>query len=571
MIVDTLKSEVVKILKDLGIETPEATFEHPAKLSHGDYSTNVALSYAKQLEKKPRELAEQIVRYIELNKPGFVEKVEIAGPGFINFHLSKEFFGESVSSILRQAQDAGKNKIFSGRKVMVEFTDPNPFKEFHIGHLMSNAVGESVARIFEFHKAKVLRACWQGDVGLHVAKAIWGMQQKIKKLNVDVSSESITDWGEVYALGSEKYESDEIAKKEINILNKIIFEKSDNEVQKLYLAGRRVSLEHFEEIYELLDTKFNYYFFESIEGRDGQKVVEANIGKVFEKSEGAIVYKGEKKGLHTRVFINSQGLPTYEAKELGLNKAKFRKEPDIDTSIIVTANEQSDYFKVILAVMAEVLPKIAKRTKHLAHGMLRFAAGKMSSRKGNVIRGEDLIGRIEGMVLEKMGFREFSLEERKEISKIVAIGAIKYSILRQAIGGDIIFDFDKSISFEGDSGPYLQYSYVRAQSVLEKAKNIGIEPPVDIRCLQDWKTTSLERMLYRFPEVVERAGSEYAPHYVTHYLTELAGIFNGWYAQGKIVDATDPTSPYKLALTSAFAIVMKNGLHLLGIKVPERM
>ncbi len=568
MIREEIRYVIGQALKHLSIPAGEVLLEHPAELSHGDYSTNAALVYAKECKQKPRSLAEQIVRYIELQKLVGVDKIEIAGPGFINFYLSKEFFAEAVKGI---DGDFGKNKNLAGKKVMVEYTDPNPFKEFHIGHLMNNAVGESVARVFEFQGAKVLRACWQGDVGLHVAKAVWGMIKiKNQKSKIKIGEGDIKLLGEAYALGSQKYDSDEGAKKEIVELNKKIFERTDKTVNELYDKGREVSLVHFEEIYKQLGTKFDYYFFEGKEGREGQPIVEQGLSNgVFEKSEGAVVFKGEKLGLHTRVFITSQGLPTYETKELGLNKTKFEKEPDLDNSIIVTANEQSDYFKVVFAAMKEVLPKIAAKTKHIAHGLLRFASGKMSSRKGNVITGESLIEQVKMLVHEKIKERDMSEGEKEKVAEVVAIGAIKYSILRQAIGGDIIFDFERSISFEGDSGPYLQYASVRAKSVLAKAVAEKIQANTALP--ESWATIVLERLLCRFPEVVERAGKEYEPHYITTYLTELAGVFNGWYANEKIVDEKDQASPYKVALTQSFATVMKNGLWLLGIAVPEKM
>lgn len=576
MIVDELKKQASSALESLGVKNPEVQFEHPADLAHGDYSTNVALVYAKELKMKQRELAEKIVKMIydvgfQIYERKTIEKVEVAGAGFINFYLSKEFFAEAVQSV---DEEFGRNKHLVGKKVMVEYTDPNPFKEFHIGHLMSNAIGESIARIFEFHGAKVVRACWQGDIGLHVAKAIWGLKRfKIYDLRF-----TIQELGRAYAKGSEAYETDGKAKAEINELNKKIFSRSDNEVNALYDAGRKVSLEHFEEIYKVLGTKFDHYFFEGKEGRDGQKIVEENIGRVFERSEGAVIYKGEKQGLHTRVFLTKEGLPTYEAKELGLNKAKFEKEPDIETSVIVTANEQSDYFKVVLAAMKEVLPEIAKKTRHIAHGMLRFASGKMSSRKGNVITGESLIEQVKGLVREKLRDRDMPEAEKEEVAEIVAVGAIKYSILRQAVGGDIIFELEKSVSFEGDSGPYLQYSYVRAKSVLAKAKDVlGVVNVKDVlnakqlKHIEQLQPSPLDRLLYRFPEVVERAWKEYQPHYITTFLTELAGSFNSWYAKEQIVDVKDPASPYKVALTEAFATIMKNGLWLLGIQVPQHM
>jgi arginyl-tRNA synthetase len=446
---------------------------------------------------------------------------------------------------------------------MVEYTDPNPFKPFHIGHLMSNAIGESISRLVEFQGAKTVRACYQGDVGLHVAKAIYGMQ-KVKE-----GSNYIAYLGDAYVFGAKEYEDDPGAKQEIDQLNKIIFDKSDKKIEEMYKKGREESLKHFELIYKKLGTKFDRYFFESEVAKSGLEIVKDYLTQnVFEVSDGAVVFRGDKHGLHTRVFINSQGLPTYETKELGLTKLKF-KEVNPDTSIVITANEQSDYFKVVLEAMRHIDTNIAERTKHIAHGMLRFADGKMSSRKGNVITGESLISAVEAMVHKKIEERELETFEKNKIAEMVAIGAIKYSVLRQATGGDIIFDFEKSISFEGDSGPYLQYSYVRANSILEKAKKEGIEPARPLVAPEE--TTLVERLLSRFPEVVSRAGAEYAPHLIATYLIELASAFNSFYANNQIVNKEDKDSAYKVAITSAFASVMKNGLWLLGIEAPTKM
>ncbi len=575
MVTEEIKRAITSVLKELGIQNPEVSLERPAELSHGDYSTNAALRYAKELKKSPKELAEVIVRYIVPQQLACVEKIEVAGAGFVNFYLKPEFFVEQVKEILEKKDDFGKNNHCAGMRTMVEYTDPNPFKEFHIGHLMSNAIGESIARIIEFHGAEVKRACYQGDVGLHVAKAIFGYRK--------YGGATIADWGKAYAYGSEHYEIDENAKAEINELNTQIFEQSDSRINKIYQTGKKVSLEHFENLYKILGTTFDYYFFESETGVLGKKLVEENLGKVFEKSEGAVVFPESKSGLHTRVFLNSQGLPTYEAKELGLAKIKYEKYP-YDFSVAITGNEVNEYFKVLLKAMEFVFPELAKKAKHLSHGMLRLPTGKMSSRKGDVITGEGLIERVKEMVREKIKDREFGMEERERVAKAVAIGAIKYSILRQHVGGDIIFDFEKSISFEGDSGPYLQYSYARAMSVLRKStssvptKSVGTPPSreewtkTDTRCwgLQTSGVGLLERLLCRFPEIVERAGKEYAPHYLATYLIDIAGAFNNWYAQNRILNAGDET-PYRLALTAAFAQVLKNGLWLLGIAAPEKM
>ncbi len=577
---EKIENLIKETLEKLDIEYGSISLEHPADLKMGDYSTNVAMTLAKNLKMNPKDLADKIVDSLKQGfknspKPSFLEKIE-AKNGFVNFYLSQEFFVDSVKEILEN-KNFGHNNFFINKKVMVEYTDPNPFKPFHIGHLMTNAIGESVSRIVEFSGAKAIRANYQGDVGPHVAKAIYGLL----KFSMPDENKSIPEKaryiGELYAKGSDAYETDENSKKEIDDINQKIYDRSDERINEIYDWGRRVTLEAFEEIYKILGTNFNYYFFESLVAPIGEKIVNENLNKIFEKSEGAIVFKAEKYDpkLHTRVFINSKGLPTYETKELGLSKVKFEKEnPDI--SIVVTANEQGEYMKVVEQALKLISPLYASKMKHITHGMMRLASGKMSSRKGNVITGESLLLESCEQILEKIKDRNFTEEEKKQVSEEVGVAALKYSILKQNIGGDIIYDAEKSISFEGDSGPYLQYSYARANSILEKAKLENILPGFlfsksgfeDLKKPDFW---DIEKLLYRFPEIVYRSGEEFEPHYIANYLIEIARAFNTYYGNTKIIDKNDPESPYKIALTLAFSLVMKNGLYLLGIKVPERM
>ena len=276
-IIDSIKSA----LKNLGIEAENVILEHPADVNFGDYSTNVAMAYAKALGSNPRELAEKIKNEIEKEKLTEIEKIEVAGAGFINFYLSHEFFVDSTKEILKQKDNWGKNDIMAGKKVMVEYTDPNPFKPFHIGHLMTNAIGESVARIMEYSGAKTIRANYQGDVGPHVAKAIWGILNSAESYE---GKDAI--WiGEQYANGSAKAEEDEKIKNEIDVINKNVYDRSNEVINKIYDWGRAVTLEAFEEIYKILGTKFNHYFFESVMAPIGVKIVKENIPNVFEESD----------------------------------------------------------------------------------------------------------------------------------------------------------------------------------------------------------------------------------------------------------------------------------------------
>jgi arginyl-tRNA synthetase len=576
-----IKNLIKDALKNLDMEVSNIILEHPEDLKNGDYSTNIALACAKEIKTNPQELAEKIVTEIlRLNLDKYIEKVEVAGAGFINFYLSRKFFAGKVEEILNQGEKVGKNEFLSSQKIMMEYTDPNPFKPFHIGHLMTNAIGESIARILEHSGAAVSRANYQGDIGLHVAKAIYGLL-KDEKLQDQSGSNALqaANIGQAYSEGAGVYETDEKAKKEIDEINKKLYDRSDEKINGIYDWGFKVTMEAFEDLYKILGTKFDFYFLESQMAPIGENIVRANMGKIidpkdsqriFEKSDGAIVFKAEKYDpkLHTRVFITSTGLPTYETKELGLVSEKFRTEPNMNLSIVITANEQADYMKVVAKALSLIHPDYEKKMLHITHGMMRLATGKMSSRKGNVVTGESLIRETIALVSEKLKERDYNEEEKKKIAEIVGVSALKYSILKQGNGGDITYDFEKSISFEGDSGPYLQYSYTRANSVLEKAKKENILP--DPHTFPP-EVFEVEKLLYKFPEIVLRSAQEYEPHYIANYLVEIARAFNSFYGNNLIVDKEDTASSYKIALTFAFTFVMKQGLHLLGIQAPEKM
>ncbi len=612
---EQIENLIKETLKNLGIpacagrEDCDFSVEHPDDFNNGDYSTNVAMVSAKSLKTNPKELAEKIVitlRQAQGEFPG-IQEIQIAGPGFINFYLSRNFFTESINKILKEGENWGKNNSSLGKKIMVEYTDPNPFKPFHIGHLMTNAIGESISRIVEFSGAKTVRANYQGDIGPHVAKAIYGLMKFGMPDELKLTAEKAEYIGECYSKGSNLYDTDENVKKEIDEINKKIYDKSDVEINKIYDWGRKVTLDAFEEIYKILGTKFNHYFFESEMAPIGEEIVRANVMAegpesnrgIFEDSNGAIIFHGENydKKLHTRVFINSQGLPTYETKEIGLTMTKFEKE-NPDLSIVITATEQAEYMKVVQKAISLLHPDLESRMKHITHGMMRFASGKMSSRKGNVVTGESLLRDSMDVVYEKVKDRDLENGEKKKIAEVVGVSALKYSILRSSIGSDIIYDFEKSISFDGDSGPYLQYTAVRANSILDKAKDFktpsavghslqeqytshvlntkhskscASDPIPKLTPLSGGEVNSLEKLIYQFEEIVEYSYERLEPHHIAVYLTELASSFNTFYGNTKILDDGNKNIAYHLDLVKAFYQTMKNGLWLLGIEVPEKM
>lgn len=578
-----MKEKIKRILENiLGGDVP-VELSVPEEAAFGHYSTNLAMRLAKAKNKKPIELAVELAAEIKEKAPaGFFEEVKAAPPGFINFWISKKVILEDFGALVED-EHYGMNNELKGKTVMVEFTDPNPFKLFHIGHLMSNTIGESFARLYEASGAKVVRANYQGDVGVHVAKAVWGMQQLAQNDGQKMPDEKdslakkTAFMGDAYVLGANAYAEEPPAKAAIDAINEKIYARSDERLNKLYDMGRKWSLEYFETIYARLGTKFAHYFFESEINKEGLELV-LSRKDIFPMSDGAIIFPGEQYGLHTRVFVNSKGLPTYEAKELGLNKKKFELYP-LDLSIIVTGNEIVDYFKVLLKAMELTLPEVAKKTHHVSHGMLRLPSGKMSSRTGDVITAEGLLGQLKEKLKERASEKaDLSPVEREAATECIAIGAIKYSILKQNPGQDIVFDFDKSLSIEGDSGPYLQYAYARLRSILRKAGigefgGNGYEKPRDIAALGSDIELTLIRKLFEFPDVVARSRQSYTTSTLATYLHQLAALANKFYETTPMIlkDEDEKRRDARLALIEAAAKILRLGLDLLGIKTLEKI
>ncbi|HEY4489686.1 MAG TPA: arginine--tRNA ligase [Candidatus Paceibacterota bacterium] len=561
--IEEIKKSIEEAIKNLSLSLLDFTVEHPENAEFGDYSSNVALVCAKNLKVNPMDLAQKITEILRQTQGDSINRIEIAKPGFINFFLSEDFLKNSLEEILDKGENYGKNKNLKGQKIIIEYTDANPFKEFHIGHIVDNAVGETISRIIEWNGAEVRRANYQGDVGLHIAKAV---AEKIKSRR---EWENEKDVASSYASGSKLYEADKEFADFVIEINKKIYLKNDKEVNEIYELGKRLTLDYFESLYRILGTKFDYYFFESTTAEFGKALVAENK-KIFEESDGAVVYRGEKRDpkLHTRVFINKEGLPTYEAKELGLAKIKYDTYP-YDLSIVITGNEIKDYFKVILRVLAEIFPDLAKKTLHLSHGMMRLPSGKMSSRTGEVITAQSLIDEVRQKALNKISEGNRNVTDKNKLSQDIAVAAIKYSILKQAIGKDIVFDAESALSFEGDSGPYLQYTYARINSLVENGREVGISPTV---LTTEVGTGVVERILYRFPEIVERAYEEFSPQYISTYLIEVASVFNNFYAKNLIVDEKEKIiSSHRLAIAKAVSLVIQNGLYLLGVSSPEKM
>lgn len=524
----------------------------------GDFSSNVAMKLAGENGGSPRDIAQAIIEKLQGSE--IFVNAGVAGPGFINVTLTDE--------ALLQALKEPPSRSMSDMRVLVEYSDPNPFKPLHAGHLYTTLIGDAIARLVENAGAETIRLNYGGDVGLHVAKSMWSIVKLLGgELPDNLSEISEADrpgWlGDRYVEGNAAYENDEQAKAEIIEVNKKVYSlhatnDRESSFAQIYWTTRDWSYKYFGQLYERLQVHpFDRFIAESEVTALGLETVNEHLKKgVFEISDGAVIFDGEKHGLHKRVFINSDGLPTYETKDVGLSLTKWQ-DYHFDESIIITAHEQAEYMKVVIKAIKQFAPDPAEKTRHLTHGVLKMAGGvKMSSRAGNILLAMDMLEAARQAGQAHGGARN---EE-------IVLAAVKYALARSRIGSDIVYDPEESVSMEGNSGPYLQYAHARARSILRKSKTSSSSPQISY--LEEGERT-LASKLSEYGEVIDKATLELAPHYICNYIYELAQTFNRFYENNQVIGSNREAE--RLSLVGIYADKLKNGLALLGIHAPDSM
>ncbi len=524
----------------------------------GDFACNIAMHLTTKLGRNPREIAEQIAE--KMRETEDITEVSVAGPGFINIKMSDKFLMSQLNNTPAQT--------WAGKVVVCEYSDPNPFKVLHAGHLYTSIVGHTIANLFENAGAQVHRVNFGGDVGLHVGKTMWAILQDLGGENIDKLSNipdgDRSEWmASCYVKGTQSYEEDGQAKQEIIALNKKVYEivnTNDREspFAQIYWTTRGWSYDYFDSFYARIGTPFEKYYPESSVAELGISTVKQQLKNgVYTESDGAVIFEGEKFGLHTRVFINSEGLPTYEAKDVGLILTK-KADYNFDHSVVITGNEQLQYMSVVLKSVEQFAPELVNTTTHLTHGIVKLAGGvKMSSRLGNFLRASDVLDSA----------KQANLEATGKDDEPTSLGAIKYSFLKNRMGGDIIYDPLESVSIHGNSGPYLQYAHARARSILSKLpESSNLKSQISNL---DPNERTLVRKLVEYTDVVNKAVVELAPHVVCTYLYELAQEFNRFYENNRVVG--DAREQIRLGLVSIYADTLKKGLNLLEIQAPEQM
>ena len=569
-----------------------------------DFATNIAMNLAKNLKRNPMQIAEEVrEKTLELDVADEreISEIEIAKPGFINIKLSDDFYKLELEKYQKNFLENISQNEYLEKTVICEFSDPNPFKILHVGHLYTSMVGDAISRIVEFAGGNVVRANFGGDVGLHVAKNMYALLQHKDEINdLMTTTEKAELLSKTYVEGATVYEEDEVAKEKIVEINKKIYriaEAGDSivaeleglierdasratldelELAKVYFWGRKASYQYFKDFYKKIGVKFDRYYPESTVAAKGLEMVTKGLGDgVYEESDGAIVFKGEKYGLHTRVFINKNGLPTYEAKDVGLIFTKW-EDYHFDKSIIITGNDIIDFMKVVLKSVEQYAPELSKRTLHLTHGQVKLPGReKMSSRKGNFLKAVDVIE----LIREELIKVQEELSQNKgepnpeEVDLRILLGAIRYAFLKYKVGGDIVFDVKESVSMTGNSGPYLQYSAVRAQKVLGKILESQVEKTNKKVEQKEWTLVVVEKNLIKkimqYKNVLGEVVGELSPSKLCTYLYEIAQDFSRFYENVQVVG-----SEYEVergAIVLAYLKVLTHGLSILGIEIPEKM
>ncbi|OGM87536.1 arginine--tRNA ligase [Candidatus Woesebacteria bacterium RIFOXYD1_FULL_40_21] len=573
-----MREEITKALQKATGEK-NIQIEFPDNEAHGDFSTNIALVLAKKKAKNPREYAEEIVSKLNKvpNLAEIVEKIEIAGPGFINFWLSKESLSDNLKEILSKKENYGKSDSLKGKSYLVEHTSPNTIKTLHVGHVRNNTLGMGVHNLLEALGADVKLDAINNDRGIHVMKAVWAYMKYGEGKSPEsegVKPDHFVD--KFYVMGAKMADDEEKIKDEMQeLLRK--WESGDKEVRDVWKKLRDWTLAGFKETYKRLGSYHDHQWFESDFYEHGKEMVEQGLKKgIFKKlPDGAVLSNLSKYDLSDTIVLRADGTSMYHTQDLYLTKLKREKFPS-DLYMWDIGPEQELYLKQLFAMCEQLGIGKKENYFHMAYGFVYLkGGGKMSSRAGNVVSADtlldEMVGKAKKIIEKSETGRNFTGDEKEKVAEAVGVGAIKYGFSKVGRLTDIYFDINESLSLEGNSGPYLQYTVARTNSVLaktQKLKNSKTQRHLAIQQFNHEEELVL-RALPRFADVIVDAAKSYSPNLLANYLFDLAQKYNNFYNTHRIIDSDNLI--LRLRLTSATGQILKNGLKLLGIQAPERM
>ena len=562
-------ADVTKINED----EIKSYIEIPKDSKNGDYAFP-CFRLAKELKKAPpiiaNEIKEKLDEILSENQDEIIEKIEIAG-GYLNFFINKNILVSEVLKEISSNEEYGKSELGNGKNIIVEYSAPNIAKPFHIGHLRTTLIGNALYRIYKYLGYNTTGINHLGDYGTQFGKMIeaykmWGSEYNLKE-------DPINKMMDMYV------RINNLCKEDENVLarcreNFRLLEAKDQYCVDLWNEFKDLSMVEFNKIYDLLDVKFDSYNGESFYADKIDEVIEKleEQGKLIE-SEGAKIVDLEYAGINTPCIVQkSNGSSIYATRDLAAIMYRA-KTYDFDKCLYVVAYEQNLYFKQIFEVAKFLVDeKYAKGLEHVSYGMVNLPTGKMSTRLGNVVKIEDLLNGTIEKAEEIISEKNPDLDNKEEVAKKVGIGAIVFNTLSTTTIKDQIFDWNTALNFQGETGPYIQYTYVRTKSVLEKVDNII--PNIDtikIENLKDEYSLNLIKLIHTFQDILVQVTEKNEPSILSRYLIDLSKAFSSFYNENKIIIEDKEVQDARVYLTYATGKVLKIGANLLGIKMPDKM
>ncbi|MFH1657428.1 MAG: arginine--tRNA ligase [bacterium] len=559
---------------------PQVLVEHPEEPDYGDYSVNIAFRIAKQVGKRPGEIAEEIKKMLEPLPE--IQKVIAMPSGFLNFFLSPEFLKNEITLILKKKEKYGSQRFKFKPTTVIDYSAPNIAKPFGIGHLRSTIIGQAIYNIYKFIGWKCIGDNHLGDWGTQFGKLVYQIKmkklanKKAKEVNEILKSLTINELEGLYVeFHREAAVHSEMENEAREFFKKL--EAGDKEVKKIWRACVKVSLTEFDRIYKLLGVKIDHTLGESFYKDKPMKEIvnELSKKKITTKSQGAVVIEYKNNEMPPAMVLKSDGTTTYFLRDLATAKYRIKRwKPDI--LIYEVGADQILHLKQLFSTIKDLNWVKKERFVHVAHGLVRWSAGKFSTRKGQTVHLEEVlteaIARAQKIIESSKTSTEITKTEAGKIAEIVGIGAVKYNDLSQHYSKDIIFDWRKILNLEGNSGPYLQYTAVRCRSVLKKA---GIEEleKISLEGVElGEEEKNILRSIYKFSETVQNAADNFSPNLICNFAFDLAQKYNVFYTHCPILAAgNQEVKNIRLALTAATEQVLKNSLNLLGISIPEKM
>ena len=545
----------------------EGYIETPKDSKNGDYAFP-CFRLAKELRKAPPAIANEIKEKLELVEE--IEKVEVAG-GYLNFFINKATLAEEVLGEISKTEQYGKSIVGEGKNIVIDYSAPNIAKPFHIGHLRSTVIGGALYNIYKYLGYNVTGVNHLGDYGTQFGKLIEGY--KMWGEEYDIENDPINELTKIYIRINEACKNDEqILENCRNNFKKL--EDGDSYCVEIWKKFRELSLQEFQKVYDLLGSKFDSWNGESFYSDKMPEVIDLlqKTGKLVE-SQGAKIIDLEDKGINTPCIIEkSNGSTTYATRDLAAILYRARTY-DFDKALYVTSYEQVLHFKQVFEV-AKLLGLDEKYTnglEHVSFGMVLLPEGKMSTREGNIIKLEELLNEAISRAKEIIEQKNPDLENKEEVAKKVGIGAVIFNDMSASRIKDEVFDWNTILNFQGETGPYIQYTYVRTKSVLEKAGCLPKIEDVKIENLSDEYSLAILKLIYNFEDVLVQVTDKNEPSILARYLIDLAKAYSSFYNENKIIVDDKDVQDARVYLTYAVSQVLKQGANLLGIEMPEKM